>query len=144
MFNPRYDAGAVYHAGIVYIFGGAVVGAFSASGESEAYTVDDDTWKRLPACPFASYSVNAVVMNDMIYITGNSFTDVVEFNPYTEIYRNMNVALGGADKAVLTDGAFLYVLTSAGGKVIDSEGTEHGAISYNYADGSGWTAVQHS
>jgi hypothetical protein len=76
MNNPRYDAGAVHLDGEIYIFCGAVVGAFDASGKSEVYSIDENVWTNLSDCPIASYSVNAVAANHQIYLIGFNFTDV--------------------------------------------------------------------
>jgi outer membrane protein assembly factor BamB len=104
MITPRYDAGATHLNNQIYIFSGSSNGDWNAVTDAEVYSIDEDRWESLPPVPTASYSVNAVVAEGAIYITGYAFTDVYRFDPDGQTYTGLQLNLPMADKGVITDG----------------------------------------
>ncbi|XP_069748660.1 kelch-like protein 24 isoform X1 [Narcine bancroftii] len=105
----------------IYVIGGAVNNELNSS-KVQTYNQRKDEWTFSSSTPFAQRCINAVSLNDLIYVMGGLVECIYQYDPRQDLWSILTRTPGPLENSGLTVcNGMLYIL---GGKDALAEGTD--------------------
>ncbi|KAJ7996830.1 hypothetical protein DPEC_G00222590, partial [Dallia pectoralis] len=82
------SAALVGCSGKLYVIGGAVTNDCNTN-KVQCYDPDEDQWSYASTCPFSQKCINAVTLNETIYVVGGLLDQIYSYTPKTDTWSKV-------------------------------------------------------